>query len=377
MKYVSVVEDATGTPYRAGNDVSILQNGDEIFPALLEAVRHAEHSIEFLSYVFWRSHIARQFADALIERARAGVEVRLLVDAVGGASISARTIWLLERAGVKVGWFRPGYWKYLRRLNHRTHRKILLVDGRVGFTGGVGIADQWAGVGQDEQHWRETHCRIAGPACADMYAAFAVSWLEATGETLKRPHSLEPAGDVAVHTTISTAGPRPTAAEQLVGAVFAATTERLWISSAYFVPGSAIIAGLATAAVRGVDVRVLTNGPSTNHRITRLAGRASYEALLEAGVKIYEYQPTVHHAKVMTADGAWATIGSTNLDPRSLVLNDELNVSFTDRDLVASLDDQFLEDLQQSELMTPVLWAQRSRLDRLAESGAALFADQL
>jgi cardiolipin synthase len=377
MKFERVVSDATASPFRAGNQVDILQNGDEIFPALLDAVRRAEHTIEFLSYVFWRSHIAREFAKALIERAQAGVEVRLLIDAVGGASIGARTIWLLERSGVKVGWFRPGYIKYVRRLNHRTHRKILLIDGEVGFTGGVGIADEWAGLGQDEQHWRETHCRVAGPACADMHAAFAESWLEATGERLADRAVPEPAGDVAVHTTISTAGLRPTRVELLVEAVFAAATTRLWLTSAYFVPGPAIIAALAAAAVRGVDVRVLTNGPSTNHRVTRLAGRASYAALLEAGVKIYEYQPTVHHAKVMTADSAWGTIGSTNLDPRSLILNDELNVSFVDPGLIGTLDRQFEEDLQASHLITPDQWALRSRLDRLAESGAALFANQL
>jgi cardiolipin synthase len=344
---------------------------------MLAGVRGAERSIEFLSYVFWRSHIAAEFAESLMDKARSGVDVRLLVDAVGGASISARTIWLLERAGVKVGWFRPGRWKHLRRFNNRTHRKILILDDQVGFTGGVGIADNWTGDGGDPQHWREIHCRLAGPAVGDMKAAFTESWLEATGEALPTAATIPEAGSIAVHTTTSTAGTRPTKAEQLLAAVVATVTRQLWITSAYFVPSPGTIALLAAAAVRGVDVRVLTNGRHTNHHITRFAGRATYAALLEAGVKIYEYQPSVHHAKVITADKAWATIGSTNLDPRSMVLNDELNVSVVDPGLVAALDEQFLLDLQQSERVTSAVWESRGRFDRLAEAGASLFADQL
>jgi cardiolipin synthase len=375
-RFEQLVESVTGSPFRAANRVVILQNGDEIFPPMLEAINSAQSSIEFLSYVFWRSEVASGFADALCRKAKSGVKVRLLIDAVGAASISARTIWNLERAGVQVGWFRPGRWKYLNRLNNRTHRKILLVDGQVGFTGGVGIADIWTGYAQDRRHWRETHCLIEGPACDDLHAGFADSWLEATGETLA-PTGAKPAGHISVQTTISTAGLRPTAAERLVAAVFANAQHRLWITSAYFVPTPALRRELMAAATRGVDVRVLTNGPQTNHKITRLAGRATYRRLLEAGVRIFEYRPTVHHAKVITADSAWATIGSTNIDARSLILNDELNSSFTDSDLVAELDRQFITDLEQADEIHIPAWLRRSRLSRLVEFGSSLFAKQL
>src|SRR5664279_6050432 len=168
MNYVRLIEEATGTPFRAGNQFELLQNGDQIFPPMLTAIRGATHSIEFSTYVYWRSKIASEFAAALCERARAGVTVRLLVDAVGAAAMDSRTVWKLERAGVRLAWFRPVRWPYLHRLNNRTHRKILLVDGNVGFTGGVGIAAEWTGSADTARHWRETHCRIVGPAAADL-----------------------------------------------------------------------------------------------------------------------------------------------------------------------------------------------------------------
>jgi len=376
--FTHVTEAAAGSSYRPGNSLAILQNGDEIFPSMLSAIRGAKSTIEFSTYVYWRSHIANEFADALSERARAGVKVRLLVDAVGAAVMSARTVWQLERAGVQLGWFRPVRWPYLQKFNNRSHRKILIVDGHTGFTGGVGIADEWTGAGQDARHWRETHCRIEGPACADILASFAENWAECRGERLPDHTPAPTHGHTAVQIISSTAGnrSRPTTIEKLVHAVIDQARERLWITSAYFVPSERVIAGLIRAAGRGVDVRVLTNGPSTNHKITRLAGRASYAQLLAGGVQLYEYHG-MHHGKIITADSVWATIGSTNLDDRSLVLNDELNAAVTDRELVATLDHQFLADLEHSTRIQPAGWPDRGRLTRLAEAGANLFRTQL
>ncbi|HEY2004031.1 MAG TPA: phospholipase D-like domain-containing protein [Candidatus Saccharimonadia bacterium] len=376
--FIHVTEAAAGSPYRPGNSLIILQNGDEIFPSMLEAVREAKSTIEFSTYVYWRSHIANEFADALCERARAGVKVRLLVDAVGAAVMSARTVWQLERAGVKLGWFRPVRWPYLQKFNNRSHRKILIVDGNISFTGGVGIADEWTGAGQDAHHWRETHCRITGPACADLRASFAENWAECAGEQLPDHPPVPINGHTAVQVVSSTAGRRlrPTSMEKLVHAVIDQSRERLWITSAYFVPSEQIIAGLIRAAGRGVDVRVLTNGPLTNHKITRQAGRASYAQLLAGSVKLYEYRG-MHHGKIITADSSWATIGSTNLDDRSLVLNDELNVAVTDLELVAALDRSFRTDLEHATHIQPATWPQRGRLARLAEAGANLFRTQL
>lgn len=376
--YTRLVEAAVGVPFRAGNSLQLLHNGDEIFPAMLTAIRQATHSIEFLTYIFWRGQVANDFAAALIERARAGVKVRLLIDAVGGASMDSRTIWALERAGVRLAWFRPVRWPHWLKLNHRTHRKVLLVDGHTGFTGGVGVADIWLGSGQDRQHWRETHCRITGPACTDLHAGFADNWHEATGETLTAPAPAPAAGDIAVQTAMSTGGSGLTPIERLLTAVFAAATHRLWITTGYFVPSRAIVALLCEAARRGVDVRILTNNlRHTDHPLTVHAGRASYQRLLDVGVKVYEYHKTMHHAKIITADSAWGTLGSTNLDPRSLALNDELNVSFTEPDIIGALDLQFLEDLKDADHIRPTHWYQRGRLARLAETGSSVFRQQL
>jgi cardiolipin synthase len=375
--YQTLTERATGSPWRMGNSFELLQNGDAIFPAMLDAIRGATESIEFLSYVFWRSDIATDFTRALVERAKAGVKVRVLVDAFGGATMSSRAIWQLERAGVLVGWYHPGRWQYLWLLNNRTHRKLLIVDGRIGFTGGVGIAEAWTGNGQDRDHFRETQCRIEGPAVVDLHAGFADNWPDSSASRLSHPRPAAEAGSVAVHTTISRASVRPSEAQRLFREVFASTQSRLWITSAYFVPSQAIQSDLRAAARRGVDVRVLTNGATSNHRFTTMAGRASYQSLLNAGVKIYEYKTTMHHAKVITADGVWGTIGSVNIDARSLVLNDELNVSVLDERVVGAMDHQFLADLEQSAQIKASAWRTRGRMQRLAESGVSIFAGQL
>jgi cardiolipin synthase A/B len=375
--YIPLVEAAAGSPFRPGNAFELLHNGDEIFAAMLEAIRGATSSIEFLTYVFWRGRIATEFAAALAERARAGVKVRLLIDAFGGASMDARTIWALERAGVRLAWFRPVRWPHWPKVNHRTHRKVLLIDGHTGFTGGAGIADVWLGTAQDKHHWRETHCRISGPACIDLHAGFAENWHEATSETLAPP-TPEPAGTVAAQTTISSAGATPTSMRRLVEAVFGAATRRLWVTTGYFVPNGLITRLLTQAARRGVDVRVLTNNHRyTDHPLTVLAGRASYGRLLEAGVKLYEYEKTMHHAKIITADSAWATLGSTNLDPRSLAINDELNVSVVDPDIIGTLDLKFLEDLKHAEHIRSSRWLRRGRLIRMVESGTSVIRHQL
>lgn len=376
-RFIDLVEAATGSKFRPANKLTILQNGDQIFPAMLAAIRSAKHSIEFTTYVYWSSDIASEFADALSERARAGVKVRLLVDAVGGAVMNARTVWQLERAGVRVAWFRPLRWSYMRKLNNRTHRKVLVVDAKRGFCGGVGIADEWVGNADTPDHFRETHTQITGPAVADLFASFAENWHEATGEHLKPMAQPADAGLVTVHTASSTAGTPPTVMERLFQAVIAASRHRLWITTAYFVPSDRLSDALCEAAQRGVDVRLLTNGPLTNHRITRWAGRASYQKLLAAGVKIYEYQGTVLHSKVLTIDGSWGTIGSANLDDRSLVLNDELNISFTDPDLIETLDHQFEADIERAREIRPGEWPGRPLPGRLAEAGAALFRRQL
>ncbi len=376
-KYQNHFETAMACAFRPGNSLKLLQNGDEIFPAMLEAIRGAQSTIEFTTYVYWHSQIATEFADALCERAKAGVTVRLLVDAIGGAIMSTRTIGKLEQAGVHVAWFRPLRFGHLRQINHRTHRKILIIDGRIGFTGGVGIADEWNGRAQGPNNWRETHCRVSGPACQDLFEGFAANWFEATRERLVPPPIPPAAGSAAVLTTISVAGPRPTAIERLFSTAIAAAQERLWITSAYFVPSAETVAALTAASLRGVDVRIITNGKSTNHKLTRHAGQASYETLIENGVKIYEYQRTMLHAKVITIDHSWATLGSANLDNRSLVLNDELNISIVDPTIIVQIERQFWQDIKASQHIRIALWHRRRWLERLAIAGSSVFSKQL
>lgn len=375
--YQTYFETATGSRFRPGNKLTVLQNGDEIFSAMLTAIRSAESSIEFVTYVYWRSRVASEFADALCERARAGVQVRLLVDAIGGAIMSTRTVGQLESAGVHIAWFRPLRVGHLRRANQRTHRKILIIDGRLGFTGGVGIADEWDGNAGGPDQWRETHCRIEGPACLDLAAGFAGNWAEASGEYLPVPPAPEVAGTAAILTTSSASGPRPTPMERLFMAAISGATSRLWITTAYFVPSRNIVTALCAAAARGVDVRVLTNGQQTNHKFTLFAGRSSYQDLITGGVKVYEYQRTVLHVKLVSVDKQWITLGSANVDNRSLVINDELNISLVDPDIVAPLDLQFLEDLKDSRHVGIALWHRRRWYDRFLEATSRVFSNQL
>ena len=232
---------ATNNGFRETNAIKVLKNGDEIFPAMLEAIRGATESVELCTYVYWRGEIAHLIADALIERAGAGVQTRLLLDALGCFKIEKELVQKMEEAGVKVARFRPPTWFGLHRLNYRTHRKILVVDGQIGFTGGVGIAEEWSGQAQDPDHWRDTHCRIDGPACMDLQAGFAENWAEATGEQLLISDQIvRKPGNIAIQTTLSGAGKGSPSAEKLVLDIFDAATKRLWITSAYFVPTGTI-----------------------------------------------------------------------------------------------------------------------------------------
>jgi cardiolipin synthase len=375
--YQKHFESALGTSYRPGNHVTILQNGNEIFPAMLEAIRDAKLSIELVTYVYWHSQVAIEFANALCERAKAGITVRLLVDAVGGAIMSTRMVGQLEQAGVRIAWFRPFNARQWHRFNHRTHRKILIVDNFLAFTGGVGIADEWDGNASDSKHWRETHCKIEGPACIDLAKGFWENWTEATRE--RPPHISSPAavGTTSILTTPSSVGHRPTAMERLYVAAIEGAKFRLWITTAYFVPTSEFVQALIEAAERGVDVRILTNGYRSNHKLTLHAGRATYDQLITHDVKIYEYQRTVLHAKLITVDKLWVTFGSANFDNRSLVLNDELNISLVDPEIVGPLDYQFLLDLKDSRHIRTVYWQRRGMRQRIMEAGSRAFSRQL
>ncbi len=371
-----LVEALTGSPVTGGNSVTVLRNGCRIFPAMLQAIRSAEHSVDFATYVYWTGSIAEEFVVALVERARAGVEINVLLDAVGAAKMDRALVAALEDAGVTVAWFRPPRWYTTHKLNNRTHRKILVVDGRVGFTGGVGIAEEWTGDCEDPDHWRDTHLRVDGPAVRGLYAGFQENWVEATRAILVGEHLPElPAGrgGVRAHVTRSSASHGSTEAEELFYVAISAARERLWLTSAYFAPRAAFVEALIDAAQRGVDVQVLVNGSKGDKEVVRQAGRRSYTRLLEGGVRVHEYERTMLHAKIMTVDRSWATVGSINMDNRSIALNDELNISIFDDDVTRVLDDHFEQDLADSDEIDLGRWRRRAPLARLKErsSGAA------
>jgi cardiolipin synthase len=373
--FARMVEALTVAPLRQGNRVTVLRNGCEIFPAMLEAIRAAERTVNFATYVYWTGSIAPEFAEALSERAKAGVEVNVLLDAVGAAKMDRSLVEGLQEAGATVAWFRPPKWYTLHKMNNRTHRKILVVDGRVGFTGGVGIAEEWTGNTEDPGHWRDTHVRVEGPAARDLFGGFLDNWAEATQCILSgRDHLPDVRGfedGVQLQVTRSTAEKGSTDAEHLFYAAIACARERIWLTTAYFAPRRAFVDALCAAVERGVDVRVLTNGPHIDKQLVRRAGHLAYRPMLECGVRIFEYQRTMLHAKVMIVDDRWATVGSMNFDNRSFALNDELNLSLRDRGITAELEKHFLADLDDSQELDLAAWRARPLAMRARELASA------
>jgi cardiolipin synthase len=380
-EFARLVEVLTVAPLRTGNRVTVLRNGVEIFPAMLEAIRAARQTIDFATYVYWTGSIAPQFADALAERASAGVSVNVLLDAVGAAKMDRSLVERLEAAGAKVAWFRPPRWYTLHKLNHRTHRKILVVDGRIGFTGGVGIAEEWTGDCQDLGHWRDTHVRVEGPVVRDLLGGFLDNWAEATSVILSgQAHLPDLRGleeGVQAQVTRSAAEKGSTDAEQLFYSAIVGARSRIWLTSAYFAPRRAFVEALCQATERGVDVRVLTNGPHIDKQVVRQAGRRCYQRLLDCRVRVFEYQRTMLHAKALLVDDRWATVGSINFDNRSFALNDELNLSCRDPSLVATLEKHFLEDLGDALEVDAAAWRARSLPARGRELASALLRREL
>ncbi len=379
--FLRAAEALTGAPISWGSDVDLLINGDQIFPCYLDTIRSAEKTVCLLTYVYWTGDIAHEVADALCERARAGVECNVIIDAIGGVKLERELIDKMVDAGVRVSRFRPVKAYAAKRLANRTHRKILVADGSVGLTGGVGIAEEWTGDAQDPDHWRDTHVRVCGPIVRGLFGAFAENWLEATGEVLAGDAYLpeleqrEHGGPMMV--VRSSAGVGDTNVEALYYLAIAAAQERIDLTAAYFAPRPAFIEALEAAAERGVRVRVLVPGPEIDKPSVRMAGRAAYDQLLDAGIEIYEYQPTMLHAKSMVVDDVWSTVGSVNFDNRSFQLNDEATLCVQSSAFAGELNEQFERDLERSERMEPGRWKQRGPLHRGQEAALKLVRREL
>lgn len=342
-------------PLLEGNRVELLVNGDQIFPAMLSAIEAADESINLLTFIYWEGDIAREFAIALSVAARRGVEVRVVLDAVGANVMDRALVEQMREAGVEVAWFNPIRWYRLGRFNHRTHRKVLVVDGQLGFTGGVGVAAEWTGDAQDSTHWRDDHFRFEGPVVRYLQGAFAENWRQATGEVLSGSGvfpELAPAGDVKV-AVINTG---PVGATSEIGLtywlMFHGARERIYVSTPYFAPDPDLEIGLHDAARRGLDVRLLVPNRHQDSRLIRYASQTWYGDLLEAGVRIFEYQPTMLHVKTVSVDREWAIVGSANFDNRSFIINFEISVAVFDAGFVNELDQTFEQDLLQAREVT-------------------------
>lgn len=369
-----------GPAILGGNRIGTLLNGDQIFPAMLEAIHGATRTIAFETYIYWSGEIGEQFADALSERARAGVKVHVLLDWVGSGKAKQEYLDQMKESGVEVEKYHPLHWYHLARINNRTHRKILVVDGRVGFTGGVGIAEKWTGNAQDPDHWRDSHFKLEGPAVAQMQAAFMDNWMKTRSRVLHGQEYFPALPQVGKsYAQVFKSSPRE--GSESVRLMYllsiASARRRILIANSYFVPDDLSIETLVTARKRGVDVEIVVPGTKIDSELTRKASRARWGDLLGAGVEIYEYQPTMYHCKVMVVDDLWVSVGSTNFDNRSFRLNDEANLNVFDADFARQQIRDFEADRARSRRVTLEGWKKRPLSEKIMEHAAALLRSLL
>ena len=363
-----------------GNRIEALINGDQIFPSMLAAIRQAKRTITFETYIYWSESIGREFADALVERAQAGVKVHVLLDWIGSTKMEPRYLEEMKAAGIQIERYHAPHWSNLARMNNRTHRKLLVIDGQVGFTGGVGIADQWRGAAQDDKHWRDSHFRAEGPVVAQIQAVFMDNWIKATGRVLHSDAyfpALQPRGTAAAQMFSSS----PTGGSESMRLMYlmaiTAARRSIELSSSYFVPDELTVNALVAAARRGVKVRIVTPGTDIDTEIVRKASRALWGPMLEAGIEISEFQPTMFHCKVMIVDALLVSVGSTNFDERSFRLNDEANLNILDAAFAQRQIEVFEADLQRSRRMTFEAWKARPWQEKVLEHAASLLGGQL
>jgi cardiolipin synthase len=379
-QFVRSMGSLLGPPLTGGNRAQELINGSRIFPSMLEAIHGAARTITFETYIYWSGEIGRAFSEALSERARAGVRVHVLLDWVGAGKIDATYLDAMREAGVEVERYHPLRWYNLGRLNNRTHRKLLVVDGRVGFTGGVGIADPWLGDADSPEHWRDSHFRIEGPAVAQMQAAFMDNWLKTRATVLHGGDyfpALDPVGPHHAHVFRSSPGEGSESVRLMYLLSIASARESILLANAYFVPDDLSVEAFVDARRRGVEIDIIVPGRRTDAVITRRASRSRWGSLLEAGVRIHEYQPTMFHCKVMVVDERWVSVGSTNFDSRSFRLNDEANLNVLDAVFAARQAAVFRADLACSRQVTLDAWRRRPLREKLVERAAGLLRAQL
>lgn len=369
-----------GPPIVEGNKVDVLLNGDQIFPSMLDAIRGAQRTITFETYIYWSETIGKEFSDALIERAKAGVKVHVMLDFIGSIKMDDAAMDAMKAAGIQLQRYHKPVWWKLARMNNRTHRKLLIVDGKIGFTGGVGIADKWRGAAQDTDHWRDTHFRIEGPVVGQIQAVFTDNWTKATGAVLDGDAyfpALTAKGEHPAQMFASS----PTGGSESMHLMYlmaiTAARHSINLSNAYFVPDELTVKALVAAAKRGVAVRIITPGTDIDSELVRAASRELWGDLLKAGVKMAEYQPTMFHVKSLVVDDLLVSVGSTNFDNRSFSLNDEANLNVLDRAFATSQVRVFNDDWSHAKLITLAAWEARPWSAKLMGKLASLVGAQL
>lgn len=367
------------SPAIGGNAVQTLVNGHEVYPVMLEAIRAAEKSITFETFLYWSGDIGQEFAEAISERSRAGVKCHIIIDAIGSDKFAPEHHQMMEDAGVHIVRYHP-----VERLlmlftadefNHRTHRKLLVIDGKVGFTGGLGVADFWLGNAQGPEHWRDTHYRVEGPVVAHMQGAFIDNWVSVVGEVLDGPDyfpPLEPAGPMHGQMFMSSPEGGSASMELMFLLSIIAASESVYIATPYFVPDDLMIQAMRQARNRGVSIKIVLPGAQIDVPVVRHASRAIWSELLESGIEIYEYQPTMYHCKLLVVDRLWTSVGSTNVDPRSFRLNAEANLNIYDADFAALQIEIIERDIALSKRITVVSHEDRPFFSRIAEFFASL-----
>lgn len=354
--FMRALHGAAGEGFTTGNDVTLYQNGDQIFPPMLAAIRESRSTVHFSSYILWSGELAERFGDAFCDAARRGVTVRLLIDSEGSADeLDAALVQRLRDAGCRFAWYRAAHWFDLTRYDRRTHRRILVIDGSTAFTGGAGVADLWLGNADSPAHWRDTHARVTGPAVRAFQAGFTDNWNQATRELLLNERDyplLSSSGEMTATAVISTPAGTASPAQRVMLACIAAASRTLRVTNAYFVPTPAFVRALCAARERGVDITIIVPGPHHDKPFVRRASRHAWPALLASGVAIHEFQPAMVHAKTLTVDGAVLLVGSINFDPRSFSLNAECGIVVASARLAAELDAASDADLARSRRIT-------------------------
>jgi cardiolipin synthase len=370
---------ALTNPLVSGNDVTTLVNGEEIFPAMLNAVRSARHSTTLETYIYWSGNIGQDFAAALAERASAGVAVHVMLDWIGGRIDNSR-LEQMRAKGVHIRRYNPPRWYSLHRLNNRTHRKLMVVDGQVGFIGGVGIADAWKGDAGSPSEWRDTHYRVQGPVVTQLQSAFTDNWLQTAGEVLQGDLYFPPVQSAgAMKSQVFTSSPGGGSESMQLMTLLSLTAARrtIDIATPYYLPDEVAIQTLVQALRRGVRVRILMPGPHIDFPLIRRVSRASWGPLLHAGAQLYEYQPTMLHWKLVVVDGAWTSVGSANFDDRSFAINDEANMNVLAPQFAQRQLQVFEQDLLNSHLVSADEWNARPDSDKLLDWLASALRAQL